>query len=301
MTSPLDPGYVRATALIKAAGVEPADPLKVPLDAARAAQERYFAFLAQDPPQVAAVRNFEAEGPAGLFGLRIYYPVTADVLPVILYVRGGGWWAGSLDSHDRTMRLLANESGCAVCGVDYHRAPEYRFPTQANEVLSAAKWLCDRGSTLGLDVRRVALCGESAGANLSVLAAAHLRSEECTTVTGLVLFYGNFAAPKGSARAYSKWVWSQYLGCDPAEADPAAVPLKVDPDGLPPVWLGVGDADPLLDDTVEFADKLCSAGVPCEVKIYPGLPHGFVMLNRLFDGAAAAVRDAARAAQAFTR
>lgn len=301
MSTPLDPAYARAAAIIKEAGVDPADPLTMPLEAAREAQDRYFAFLAQDPPPVAAIRNFEVEGPAGRFATRVYYPLSHTPLPAIVYVRGAGWWAGNLDSHDRTMRLLARESGFAVCGVDYHRAPEHHFPTQANEVLSAVKWLCDKGSVIGIDARRLVMCGESAGANLSVLAADHLKSEECTTLIGLVLFYGNYATPQPTSRAYSSWVWSQYLGHDPTEADPAAVPMLADVEGLPPVWLGVGDADPLLDDTVQFAEKLCSAGVQTEVKIYPGLPHGFVMLTRLFDGAADAVRDAARAVQGFMR
>ena len=301
MSTPLDPGYARAAALIREAGVEPADPLTLPLEAAREAQERYFAFLAQDPPPIASVRNFEVEGPCGTFAMRVYYPTSKTPLPAIVYVRGGGWWAGTLDTHDRTMRLLARESGFAVCGVDYHRAPEHHFPTQANEVLSAVKWLCDKGSGIGIDARNLVMCGESAGANLSVLAADHLKSEECTTLIGLVLFYGNYATPKPTSRAYSRWVWSQYLGHDPGAADPAAVPMQADVEGLPPAWLGVGDADPLLDDTVQLADKLCSAGVQTEVKIYPGLPHGFVMLTRLFEGAADAVRDAARAAQGFMR
>jgi acetyl esterase len=295
----LDPAYTKASALAKAAGVEPADPLKTPLPEARAAQDRYLAFLAQDPPGVAAVRDFELQGPAGAFATRIYYPNTQATLPVIVFVRGAGWWAGSLASHDRTMRLLANESGMAVCGVDYHRAPEAHYPTQLNEVLETVRWLRSEGSALNVDARSIVLAGESAGANLCALAATRMKSQGSHPVRGLALFYGNYALPGPEARAYSKWVWTQYLGCELDRADPAAIPLNADVAGLPPAWLAVGEADPLLNDTMRFAKKLRAAGVACEVKTYPGLPHAFVMLNRVFDRAKAAVRDLAAAARRF--
>ena len=299
MTIELDPEYVKAQALIKEAGVEPADPLKTPLADARQAQDRYFAFLAQDPPPVDSVRDFKVEGPAGLFTTRIYHPTASRDTPVIVFVRGGGWWAGTLDSHDRTMRLLAKESGYAVCGVDYHRAPEHRYPTQLNEVLAAVRWLRDEGPALGVDAKRIVLIGESAGANLCVLTAVHMRSEAPKALSGLALFYGNYAAPKPASRAYSKLVWSQYLGSDVGNPVPDAVPLEADVAGLPPCWLGVGNVDPLLDDTLRFCEKLRFAGVTCQVKRYPGLPHAFVMLNRLFPPAADAVRDAAEQARRF--
>ena len=295
----LDSAYAKAAALARAAGFEPADPLKTPLAEARAAQDRYLAFLAQDPPAVAAVRNFELNGPAGAFATRIYYPKTQAMLPVIVFVRGAGWWAGSLASHDRTMRLLANESGMAVCGVDYHRAPEAHYPTQLNEVLETVRWLRSAGSAMEIDAGRIVLAGESAGANLCALAAARMKSQGSQPVRGLALFYGNYALPGPDTRAYSKWVWTQYLGCGLDRADPAAIPLNAEVAGLPPAWLAVGEADPLLNDTMLFSEKLRAAGVTCVVKTYPGLPHAFVMLNRVFDGAKEAVRDLADAARRF--
>ena len=299
MAVELDPAYSKANALATEAGCAPADPLTTPLDKAREVQDRYFAFLAQDPPAVAAVRDFRLSGPAGDFATRIYYPSTEKALPVIVFVRGAGWWAGSLDSHDRTMRLLAKESGFAVCGVDYHRAPEYRYPTQLEEVLAAVRWLREKSAELGIDARRLVLAGESAGANISTIAAARLKKEIPGAVSGLALFYGNYAVPKATSRAYSRWVWTQYLGTEPEQARPEAVPLEADVAGFPPVWLGVGDADPLLGDTLALAEKLRAARVACEVKRYPGMPHAFVMVNRLYEGAADAVRDAAAAAQRF--
>ena len=299
METPLDPAYAKAAAQLKSAGVGAADPLKMPLDAARAAQDRYFAFLAQDAPAVAQVRDRELRGPAGTFRTRLYHPQPGATLPVIVFVRGAGWWAGSLDSHDRTMRLLCVESGLAVCGVDYHRAPEQHFPTQLDEVLATVRWLRAEGARLGVDTARMVLSGESAGANLCSLAAARLAGE-APALRGLALFYGNYALPKTTAREYSKWVWTQYLGTPLDRADRAAIPLEADLSGLPRTWLGVGEADPLLGDTLQLAQKLSAAGVACEVRRYSGLPHAFVMLNRLFEGAADAVREVAAAARRFT-
>jgi acetyl esterase len=283
MAKELDPEYENAVASIKESGAEPGDPLTMPLAQARAAQDRYFAFLAQNAPAVESTREERIDGPAGAFRVRLYYPTAERDVPVIVFTRGGGWWAGTLDSHDRTMRLLASTSGFAVCGVDYHRAPEARYPTQLNELLAALRWLRSEGAALGVDPTQVVLTGESAGANLSVLAAVRLRTE----------------APKALKRAYSKWVWSQYLGTEVIDEHSDAVPLEADVAGLPPCWLGVGDADPLLDDTLRMCEKLRFAKVRCHLKRYPGLPHGFVMLNRIFEPAANAVRDAAQAAQDF--
>jgi len=148
MPAKLDPFYEEAVAAVKNAGAEPADPLKIPLADARAKQQRYFAFLAADAPDVASVRDHTLNTDFGPFTVRLYTPERcargapdASASPVLVFTRGGGWWAGNLDSHDRTMRLLANKAGMVVCGVDYHCAPEARFPTQLIELLIAIEWL----------------------------------------------------------------------------------------------------------------------------------------------------------------
>jgi acetyl esterase len=303
VSNDLDPVYAAAASLIKQAGVASSDPLTTSLADARAVQDRYFAFLAQDLPQVASVRNVEVAGPVGPVGVRIVYPAGSDsgsALPLAVFVRGGGWWSGALDSHERSMRIIANASGCAVCGINYHRAPEQHFPVQRDEVIAVVNWLRAEGHALGVDPGRIALTGESAGANLSVLVAARLNSEHAGMIKGLALFYGNYALPGPSARAYSKWVWTQYLGAALEYAPVDAIPLRADVRALPPTWLGVGECDPLLNDTLQFAEKLRAANVQYEVKRYPGVPHAFVMLSRLYEGAACALGDAASALRRFT-
>ena len=299
MAASLDPEYEKAVAIAKEAGAVPADPLKVPLAEARRVQHRYFAFLAGTPLSVSSVRGHTLETAFGPFAVRLYFPSEARPLPALVFTRGAGWWAGNLDSHDRTMRLLANKSGMAVCGVDYHCAPEARFPTQLEELLTAVRWLRRDGAANGLDARRIVLAGESAGATLSALAAARLDAAREEQVSGLVLFYGNLAGPSAQSREYSRWVWSNFLGTDTLPADPAAVPLKCDLTRFPPTWLGAGECDPLISDSLAFADKLQAAGVEHTLKRYPGVPHAFVMMSRLYHRADAALEDAARAARAF--
>ena len=300
----LDPAYAAAAALIQQAGIATADPLTMPLAEARAVQDRYFAFLAQDLPPVASIRNVFVPGAAGAFGLRLIYPAgsnTDALLPVVVFVRGAGWWAGALDSHERSMRIIANASGCVVCGVDYTRAPEAHFPVQRDQVCAAVRWLRAEGDAFGIDAQRLALTGESAGANLSALAAARLNAQQAGTVKGLALFYGNYNLPNVATRAYSKWVWANYLGVALEQAPAEAIPMRADVSALPSTWLGVGECDPLVLDSVQFAEKLRAANVPCELKRYPGVPHAFVMLSRLYDGATSALHDAAAALRGFLK
>jgi acetyl esterase len=296
MTATPDPEFTKAVALARAEGAEPADPLKQSLAEARRQQHRYFEILGGTPPAVSSVQDYKLKTAFGPFATRLYFPSHERQLPVLVFMRGAGWWAGNLNSHDRTMRLLANKSGMAVCGVDYHCAPEACFPTQLEELLAAVHWLRDQGSTLGVDARRIVLMGESAGATLAALAAVQLKAEQ---VSGLVLFYGNFAGPSLQSREYSRWVWSNFLGSADLPADSAAVPTQADLRGLPPAWLGVGECDPLITDSLTFADRLKAAGVPYSLKRYPGVPHAFVMLSRLYKGADAALDDAAQAARGF--
>ena len=159
MTTTPDPEFVKAVALAKAQGAEPADPLKTPLAEARQQQHRYFEILGGTPPEVLSVQEYSLETSFGRFATRLYFPSAERPLPVLVFMRGAGWWAGNLDSHDRTMRLLANKSGMAVCGVDYHCAPEACFPTQLDELLATVQWLRETGLQTGVDGSRMVLVG----------------------------------------------------------------------------------------------------------------------------------------------
>lgn len=289
----VSPEYQAALDRLRAAGVASADPTTLTLEQARAVQSRYFGFLAEDPPALGDIRDHQTRGPAGILRLRSYHPEGSRGLPVVLFVRGAGWWAGDLDSHDRTARLCALRSGLPVVSVDYHCAPEAHFPVQRDEVVTAVEWIRQHGAAIDADGQAVVLWGESAGASLSVLATAQLLRKGDASVRGLILFYGNFEGPTERTRAYSKWVWSQYLGTAWDQVASDAVPLRSPLAGFPPAWLGAGDQDPLLRDTLLMEQALREHGVSTTLKQYPGLPHGFVTMSRVFAGAESAIEEAA--------
>ncbi|MES2184442.1 MAG: alpha/beta hydrolase [Pseudomonadota bacterium] len=294
--------YAEAAAALARTGVAAADPLTQPIAEARERQDAYFTALNGELPAVADTQDLSIPGPSGTLPLRLVYPTRPSVgtpLPVIVFVRGAGFWGGALDSHARTMRSLALLTGCAVCGVDYRRTPEHRYPVQRDELLAALRWLRTEGATHGLQGTAPVLFGESAGATLCLSAALFLRDAGEPAPAGLVLFYTNAAGPKATLRPASQWVWQQYLGHEGQTADASAVPLLADLHGLPPMWLACGEDDPLMADTLALDEKLRAAGSAPTLLRYPALPHAFVMWTATLAPALAALGDAAAAARGF--
>ena len=310
----LDP---QVTAMNEAAvrlGAAPVDPLSLPLAQARAAAERYHAFLngplTGHTPVPADVEEVTVAGPAGPLPLRLYRPADrgAEWLPVLVYFHGGGFVVNSVDTHDRLLRLLAFHSGAVVCAVRYSLAPERRFPHQHEEALAALRWVAGAGAAHGIDPDRIAVGGDSAGANLALGLALAARAPGEPRVTFGLLFYGMFAhdfdtvshrrfgdGRYGLTTARMRWYWQQYLGSAATPDDPCAAPLRADLHGLPPLLLLAADLDCLRDDTLRLAERLAEAGVPHRLAVYDGLPHSFATMTRLVDQADRAVLHAALA------
>ena len=288
-----------AAAAMALLGTPAADPLSQGIAAAREQQDRYFRSMTGEPPAVPRSEDLRIPGPAGDIPLRLALPTASGDLPCIVFVRGAGWWSGGLDSHARTINTLALLSGCAVCAVDYRRTPEFSYPVQRNEVLSTLRWLREHGAQHGIRGDAVVLFGESAGATLALSAAQALRDAGEALPRGMVLFYANAGGPNPAARAYSQWVWKQYLGGADPTAVPGPVPLLQDMRGLPPAWLACGEADPLMKDTLTLAGRLQSAGVPHTLTRWPGMPHAFVMFSASLQPALDALTRSAAAACGF--
>ena len=311
----LDP---QVTAMNEAAirlGAAPVDPLSLPLAQARAAAERYHAFLngpLTGPTAVPAdVVEVAVAGPAGPLPLRLYRPAgrgAAERLPVLVYFHGGGFVVNSVDTHDRLLRLLAFHSGAVICAVRYSLAPERRFPHQHEEALAALRWVAAAGAAHGIDPDRIAVGGDSAGANLALGLALASRAPGEPRVSFGLLLYGMFAhdfdtvshrrfgdGRYGLTTARMRWYWQQYLGSAATPDDPRAAPLRADLHGLPPLLLLAADLDCLRDDTLRLAERLAEAGVPHRLTVYDGLPHSFATMTRLVDHADRAVQHAALA------
>lgn len=279
-------------------GISAADPLISSIEEARAKQDLYFQTLNQNLPEVHSEKDLEISGPVGNIPIRLVYPNTSGPLPCIIFIRGSGFWAGSLDSHARTMRSLSLLSNCVVCAIDYRRTPEFQYPTQRDEVLRLISWLKQNASQFGIS-QKFTLFGESAGATIALSCALSLRDRGDQDISGLALFYNNAGGPNPTARAYSQWVWKQYLGHDGLSTNSNAVPLLDDLHGLPPVWLGVGEDDPLMKDTLEVNRKIIASGGKSTLVSYPKLPHAFVMYSGTLKPAYEALEAAALASKNF--
>jgi acetyl esterase len=261
-------------------------------------------------PELAKVEALEIPGP-GTIACRLYRPTVARPLPALLYFHGGGWALGNLDTHDRIMRLLALKSGAVVLGVDYRLAPEHKLPAAYEDALAALRHLRRDGAAIGIDPSRLALGGDSAGANLALATCLQLGLEERAAVKLQLLYYGAFGLLDSvSMRAYGSEVddlikadldrYRAYLIRGPADlSDIRLNCLSGDLRGLPPAFIAASDLDPLLDDSRALAMLLGEAGVAHELIIYEGVLHGFLHLSRMvakatqaLDAGAAALRRA---------
>ncbi len=160
--------------------------------AQRAAYAHERAFWNAVRPPLAAVEALSIPGPVGLLACRLYRPALASSLPALVYFHGGGWVVGSLDTHDRIMRLLAEKSGAIVLGVDYRLAPEHKFPAAHDDALAALRQTLRHGREWGIDTARLAVGGDSAGANLALAACLGADAAERAALRLLLLFYGCF-------------------------------------------------------------------------------------------------------------
>jgi len=267
---------------VKNQGIVPGNPMAQSLQDARSCQAAYLSAIAGTSIEIAVhVSDVQLEGPIGPFTLRLLKssrPGVGDMslAPVVVLVRGGGWWFGTLEAHERTAKEILLKTGCAVCMVDYHHAPEARFPVQRDELLLALRWLrSGLGADAGLDGERIIMFGESAGATLCLSASQYCRDTALDMPDAMILFYPNATGPKEGGRPYANWVWKHYLRPGPT-VDSAAIPMLNSMDRLCPIWLAIGEDDPLLGEVEMLRWRLEQAGVPTIYKCYPSLPHGFV-------------------------
>ncbi|MGE3969060.1 MAG: alpha/beta hydrolase fold domain-containing protein [Dongiaceae bacterium] len=260
-------------------------------------------------PELARIHDLAVAGPEGPIPLRCYRPTAAPALPALVYLHGGGYVLGSIATHDRVMRLLAEKSGAAVLGVEYRLAPEHRFPVQLEETAAVLDWLAREGPAQGLDPSRFALGGDSAGAHLA-LGTTLMRRAAPAQPKALILYYGAFGLADsrsmrlfgrnaaGLTRADMDFFYASYHGDGPRRADPRLDCLSADLAGLPPAFILAAELDPLLDDSLTLAALLEEAGVAHRLRRYDGVLHGFIhysravpLAMRALDEGAAALRD----------
>jgi acetyl esterase len=258
------------------------------------------------PVAVPSVLDLSIATPAGQVALRLYKPLTTGPLPVLVYVHGGGYILGNLDTHDRICRLLAVRSGWAVLAVDYALAPEKQFPVQPDQVFAVLQYAAAHGDLLGVDSRRIAIGGDSAGAHLSLAATLDARIAGGPAVCAQLLFYGAFGLKDSASRRLYGWAdldglgdtdantYRDYYIADPAHRDHARVNLlKSDLTGLPPTFIGAVAYDPLRDDSLVLAEFMKERGVACRLVVYEGVLHGFLHYSAIEPKAMQAIEDGA--------
>lgn len=242
---------------------------------------------AEPREEVGHVEDVDAAG----VPCRLYLPARASG-GAILFLHGGGFVFGDLDTHDPQARRMANRTGLAVLAVDYRRPPEHRFPAAPADVDAALAWLVGAAPALGLDVSRLVALGDSAGGNLALVAA--LRNPNVFAATVLVYpfidprqRYDSYRREAGGLGAdEAAWYWQQYARSADDYADPDLAPIDSEAlHTLPPTLVVAAEHDPLVDEDVDLARRLEAAGVPTTLSTYPGMIHGFWRRPEQFDAA----------------
>jgi len=265
-----------------------------------------------EPPRapLARVEDFALAGARGVRLAARLYAASHERLPVLLYLHGGGFTIGGLETHDSLCRQLALRSGVAVVALDYRLAPEHRFPTAVDDCWAALNDLADAAPRLGLDGARLAVGGDSAGGTLAAVCALLARDAGLALALQVLVTPGTIAHADTPSherfahgflleRATLRWFFGQYIASDERSDWRFAPLLADDHEGVAPACVVLAECDPLVDEGVAYADRLRASGVAVDLELYRGVTHDFIKLGRLLPEAGLAqqaIADALRAA-----
>jgi acetyl esterase len=303
---PLDPQVQQLLDQMAAAAVAPLEEQSV--EVARSTMA-VMAALAVGP-EVGSVEDFTVTTGLGPVPVRLYRPPSpaAGPLPLLVWFHGGGWVIGDLTSADPTARDLCVQSGALVASVDYPLAPEHPFPAPPEACFEVTRWLAGHAADLGADPRRLAVGGDSAGANLAAVTAVVARDRGGPDLVFQLLVYpvtdclGSYPSVKDNGEGYlltnSAMIWfgQHYLpeGTDPK--DPLASPIYTsDLADLPSALVITAEFDPLRDEGEAYGKRLEQAGVPVTTSRYDGMVHGFFSMTGVLDAGRHAMAEAAAA------
>ena len=275
---------------------------------ARAAYAAGADVLEVPPAELARVQELHVPARDGAqLPARLYAPSREAGLPLLLYLHGGGFTIGSVQTHDVLCRELARLADCMVVSLDYRLAPEHRFPTAVHDTWDALQWLAGHAGRLGADAARLAVGGDSAGGTLAAVSALQAQHAGLRLALQLLIYPGTgahqdtrshqeFAHGLILEQADIAWFFDQYIGAGSAREDWRFAPLLApDVDGVAPAWFGLAELDPLVDEGIAYADRLRAAGVPVDLEIYRGVTHEFIKMGRTIAEARQLHRDAAQA------
>jgi len=273
----------------------PQDVPDTELELSRTAWAEYFRAVTARPeaPPRAGVAVEQAAAPSRVdahsIPLRIYRPDAVVDGRCLVYFHAGGFVMGDLEFEDERCFLIARDAGCLVVSVDYRLAPEHPFPLPLEDCYSALRWVADEAEALGVEVRRIAVGGCSAGGALAA-STAILARERGGPKLGLQMLLCpvlDASLSGASLRTFLSeeelegcdLMWERYLGRPRTEASELASPSYCrDLAGLPPAYLQLGELDFVRDEGLAYAQRLLDAGVRVEAHVWPRVPHGFEMI-----------------------
>jgi acetyl esterase len=272
-------------------------------------------FLRSRPPMgtpepVAHIDDRRIPGPSGEIPIRVYRPDGDGPLPAVVFLHGGGWVVGDLETHDSVCRILTNLAQCVTVSVDYRLAPEHKFPAGPEDCFAATQWVAANAPSVDGDPARVAVAGTSAGATLATVVAMMARDRGGPPLSYQVLWYPatDAAMDTQSHRDFAKdsyyilsradmdWFWEHYRSSDRDAANPYCCPAAAkDLGGLPPALIISAEYDPLRDEAEEYAARLKRAGVSVRCSRYEGVTHGFTGMAPILEKGKLSIAEAAAA------
>lgn len=254
---------------------------------------RDMAPVVEKGENVMDIRNIKINGtdPAHEIPLRIYLPLEAKQqqgLPIFLFIHGGGFVAGDLDSYDNLLRAITNKGKCIVVSVDYRLAPEHPFPAGLDDSYTALQWVYEKAITFGGDPTKIVVGGDSAGGNLTAALTILTRDRKGPMIQAQWLMYPTLSNKMDTdswAKLGDKYfptreamdvVINAYVPKDKSPYDPLISPLNAKLEHLPQALVQVGGLDPLNSEGKDFVDKLKQNGIEAQFILYPESQHGFL-------------------------
>jgi acetyl esterase len=259
---------------------------------ARKAVSKLQLFWTAGAPAIPHIEEVTIAGASGPLRVRLYDPGVPPPAPTIIFLHGGGWVLCDIDLYDGVARQIASLAGMRCLSVDYGLAPEHPFPIPVQDCVAAVRWAATEGKSLGIDPERLAIVGDSAGANLALAACLVLRDagEPLLRAAGLIygVFSDDFATPSQQANgggsyllstAEMKWYWNYYTHTPGATRQhPLAAPIRADLKGLPPLYVTAAEFDPLRSDSEELVARLTAISAPVEFRLWSRMTHACLNL-----------------------
>ncbi len=295
----LDPALAGLLAQMAAQGNPPLETL--PPAVGRKIYRDMDAALGLPAPAIGRVYDLSMEGPGSMLTLRVYTPITAAPWPVLLFIHGGGFVIGDLDSHDRICRTLCHQANMLVVAVDYRLAPEHPFPAAPDDAAAALRWVLAHAATLGGDASRVAVAGDSAGAQLALVAARRVGGVKALGMVYPVAQHPDTPSPCYAENGEGKfltlsamqWFMGSYLaGQSPQHPDFDL--LTSDMAALPATWLATMGHDPLRDEGHALAQRIEQAAVAVTHAHYPAAIHACIHFSAVAPVGAQVLTDLAQ-------